>query len=81
LTYLAKDVCGGRILVCLEGGYDLDGLKKGVFTVLSELAAKRLHTPFASFLDQKTYRLLGDEQSLHPAIERVREVAKNYWKL
>ncbi|MGW8195643.1 MAG: histone deacetylase family protein [Desulforhopalus sp.] len=81
LVDLAKDVCGGKILISLEGGYDLNGLKKGVFTVLSELAASRLDTPFTSFLDEKNYQLLHDEQSLHPAIERVREVAKNYWKL
>lgn len=81
LIDLARDVCGGRILFCLEGGYDLDGLKKGVFAVLSALAGERLNTPFPSYHDDKIHQQLRSERSLHPAIERVRDVAKNYWKL
>lgn len=37
--------------------------------------------PFPSFLDKENEILLRKEQIPHPAIERVREVAKKYWKM
>lgn len=81
LIDLAGVVCGGKVLFCLEGGYNLSGLTSGVFTVLSELAGEQLETPFPSFLDTNSYQQLRRECSPHPAIERVREIAKNYWKM
>jgi acetoin utilization deacetylase AcuC-like enzyme len=81
LVKLAEELCGGKILVSLEGGYSLQGLQEGVFAVLGELVGKRLDTPFLSYLDGETARQLKAERGLHPAIERVRDVAKNYWKM
>jgi len=81
LVGLAEEICDGRILVSLEGGYNLNGLKEGVFAVMSELLGEKLDTPFASFLDEETAQKLSAERSPHPAVERVREVAKNYWKM
>lgn len=81
LKQLADKVCGGKLIVCLEGGYNLSGLKSGVFTVLSELAGEQLNTPFPSFLDSDAYEQFRYESRLHPAIERVKEIAKNYWKI
>ena len=81
LLDLAAEVCGGKVLVFLEGGYNLNGLTSGVFTVLSELAGKRLETPFPSYLDSEAYQQLRHELSPHPAIERVKDIAKKYWKM
>jgi acetoin utilization deacetylase AcuC-like enzyme len=81
LVKLAEELCAGKVLVSLEGGYNLTGLREGVFAVISELAGEKLDTPFCTFLDEETDRKLRNERSLHPAIERVREVAKNYWKM
>ncbi len=81
LVELAEEFCEGRILVTLEGGYNLAGLKEGVFSVISELIGERLDTPFCSFLDEDAAQKLRKERSPHPAIERVREVAKKYWKM
>jgi len=81
LVQLANALCGGKILVAMEGGYNISGLKEGVFAVLSELAGIRLDTPFPSFLDEETAVRLKNEQSPHPAIERVRDVAKKYWNM
>ncbi len=81
LVRLAEELCGGRILASLEGGYNLKGLREGVFAVMSELIGEKLDTPFPTFLDEETEQQLRAEQSLHPAIERVRDVAKNYWKM
>ena len=81
LLTLAEDLCGGKILVSLEGGYCLDGLREGVFSVMSELVGEKLDTPFSTYLDKETEQQLSAARSPHPAIERAREVAKNYWKL
>lgn len=81
LIALAEKFCGGKIIVSLEGGYDLNGLREGVFAVMSELVAEKLDTPFTTFLDTEIEDRLKKEQSVHPAIERVRDVAKNYWKM
>lgn len=77
----ADEVCGGKILFVLEGGYNLNGLKEGVFAVINELADNKFNTPFCAFLDKDSVHELEKEQSLHPAIERVKDVAKNYWKM
>ena len=34
----ARQLCDGRVLAILEGGYDLDGLANSVVAVLEELA-------------------------------------------
>lgn len=81
LVELAEEMCGGKIFFSLEGGYNLTGLKEGVFTVLSELVGEKLHTPFPSSLDTEREILLRKERTPHPAIERVREVAKKHWKM
>ena len=39
LRALADQICGGRIVAVLEGGYDLDGLAGGMTRVLSAFAA------------------------------------------
>ncbi len=81
LVTLAEHFCGGKILVSLEGGYNLEGLKEGVFAVMSELTGVKLDTPLPICLDREIEKQLKAERSIHPAIERVRDVAKNYWRL
>jgi acetoin utilization deacetylase AcuC-like enzyme len=81
LVKLAEDLCGGKILASLEGGYNLSGLREDVFAVMSELVGEKLDTPFTTFLDEETEQQLSAEHCPHPAIERVRSVVKNYWKM
>ncbi|OGR19690.1 MAG: histone deacetylase [Desulfobacterales bacterium GWB2_56_26] len=81
LVELAEKICSGRILFILEGGYNPAGLREGVFAVLSELVGERLTTPFPSFLDEETEAILRKERAPHPAVERVRDIAKRYWKM
>jgi acetoin utilization deacetylase AcuC-like enzyme len=81
LVRAAEELCGGKILVSLEGGYNLEGLRQGVFSVMSELVGEKLDTSFSTFLEKETEQRLSAERNPYPAIERVREVAKTYWKL
>ncbi|MFT5699449.1 MAG: acetoin utilization deacetylase AcuC-like enzyme [Desulforhopalus sp.] len=77
----ANDLCDGRLLITLEGGYDLIGLKEGVFTVLSELVGKTLDAPFTAAMDEEIAGKLESEKTPHPAIERVRDIANAFWKM
>jgi len=81
MVQLAEEVCGGKLLVTLEGGYDLNGQRDGAMAVLSELAGQKLETGFATNLDKSQAKQLLDAQSVHPAIDQAREVAKRSWKL
>ncbi|MGB3210779.1 MAG: histone deacetylase [Desulforhopalus sp.] len=81
LVQLADEFCEGRVLIALEGGYDLNGLRESIFAVMSELAREKLETPYFQPMDEETEQQLKNARSPHPAIERVRDVAKNYWKM
>ncbi|MDW8003119.1 MAG: histone deacetylase, partial [Deltaproteobacteria bacterium] len=70
LNSLARDVCEGRLLFVLEGGYDLEGLRNSVKRVIEEL---------------KTSSVLSDRewQPSKKAIETVETVKKKlepYWQ-
>lgn len=81
MVQLAEEVCGGKLLVTLEGGYDLTGQRDGAMAVLSELSGQTLDTGFATNLTKSLAKQLLAAQSVHPAIEQAREVAKRFWKL
>jgi acetoin utilization deacetylase AcuC-like enzyme len=81
MVQLAEEVCGGKLLVTLEGGYNLNGQRDGAMAVLSELAGKPLDTGFATNLSEKKGKELSEAQSVHPAIDLARDVAKKFWKM
>ncbi len=74
LIDLAKEVCGGRILFCLEGGYSLKGLADGVSAVLYECLGKGI-------LDGETLGFLQGVRKGPAVIDRVLEVQRNYWNV
>jgi acetoin utilization deacetylase AcuC-like enzyme len=53
LKELAAELCAGRLLLTLEGGYHLPGLRDGVLATLGELAA----TPLLPGITAKTDKL------------------------
>ncbi len=81
LVHLAEEVCQGRLLLTLEGGYYLDGQRDGVLAVLGELYGQMLDTGYPTNLDDATCKRLSREKSLHPAIIQACEVAKMHWKM
>lgn len=74
LLDLAAELCQGRLLACLEGGYDLVGLKEGVLATLAEMKGQ-------SIMDDKT--VMNFTTNIFPvlALEETRNVAKKYWNL
>jgi len=78
LVDLAEEICGGRILVALEGGYNLRGLRDGVLAVLGELTDD---PQFPGKVDNKTIREIIDSERDVVVIDQVRNIAKKYWNL
>ena len=81
LVQLAEEVCGGRILVTLEGGYNLKGQRDGALAVLSELLGSPLDDGTEFYLTDEEYGELADAHLTHSSIEQARQVAKKYWKM
>lgn len=82
LVELAEEVCDGRVLVTLEGGYNLKGQRDGALAVLSELRGGPLVEDDSEFyLDDETAGLLQGSHNPHEAVGRAMEVAANYWKV
>ena len=80
LGEVAAEVCKGRLLFVLEGGYSLEGLRDGVLAVLGELAG------LEDCVDERLNRLSNDEiQQLEetkvqvPMLAQVQDIAKKYW--
>ena len=81
MVQLADEVCKGKLMVTLEGGYDLTGQRDGTMAVLSELTGISLDTDISAKINEKAVDKLARAQSVHPAIDQAMEVAKRYWKL
>lgn len=46
---MANEVCDGRLLVTLEGGYNLNGMRDGSLAVLTELCGEKLNPEHEDF--------------------------------
>lgn len=81
LVQLAEEFCGGKILVTLEGGYNLKGQRDGALAVLSELLGAPVDDGEEYYLSDDEYENLAGAHGTHSAIEQARQVAKKYWKM
>jgi acetoin utilization deacetylase AcuC-like enzyme len=81
LLQLAEEVCHGRLLVTLEGGYNLEGQRDGILAVLGELSGQGLDTGNTTNLTNDTALYLSQKKSPHPAIQQAWDIAKKYWKM
>ena len=78
LVDLADEICKGRLLVALEGGYNLRGLRDGVLAVLGELSGS---PACPGRVDEETVLSIIDSDREVAAVEQVRDIAKRYWSL
>ncbi len=72
LRRVADDVCGGKLVMALEGGYSVAGLRDGVMACLAAMSAKRklprLEGPLADMF-------LGDVAKLLPLLKKYFKVS------
>ncbi len=78
LLDLANEICEGRLLVALEGGYNLQGLRDGVLAVLAEMSENQA---CPGKVDAETLQEIVDSGREVAVIEQVRNIAKSYWSL
>jgi len=82
LVELAEQVCGGRVLVTLEGGYNLKGQRDGALAVLSELLGGPLDEHGREFyLDDEAAAPLRNAHGNHAAIDAALEKTRDFWNL
>lgn len=82
LLALAEEVCKGRLLVTLEGGYNLKGQRDGALAVLAELVGRPLDEDGREFfLDDETAQHFKNCHSDHDAVERALKAAGQYWNI
>ena len=71
LRWAASQLAGGRIVVVLEGGYDLDAIVEGVDATLAALQGAHAVPPVAT----------GDARRAENVLARVRAAQAPYWRL
>lgn len=78
---LADEVCDGRLLITLEGGYNLQGMRDGTLAVLTELGGEKLRPDCedfsAGFIAERMIRDGQNQWFLEQAIT----LAKSKWKM
>lgn len=75
---LAAETCEGKVLVALEGGYNLRGIRDGVLAVLGELSG---NPECPGKVDDSVLQSIVEAEREVPVIEKVRNIAKRYWSL
>lgn len=70
---LAKEVCGNRFVVALEGGYHLQALSEVYAGVVARLRHRRVDLEFTQLLDAK-----GKGR---PGVEATKRAHKEFWNL
>jgi acetoin utilization deacetylase AcuC-like enzyme len=70
---MADICCGGKVVMALEGGYDLGGLRDSVREVLKEMAGLQA-------TDKGAIMALAHREKTDYALWRVKRIHKRYWK-
>jgi acetoin utilization deacetylase AcuC-like enzyme len=70
---MANECCAGKVVITLEGGYNLQGLRDSVKVVLKELAG---------LSETNTTELLNkaDQRALEHVTKQVIDVQRRYWR-
>lgn len=74
LVELAEEICNGRLLFVLEGGYDLAGLRDGFLAVLGELVG-------VGGTSSDDFKDIDGAAVAVPGLEQARNIAKKFWNL
>lgn len=72
LQDLAAELCQGRLILALEGGYDLDGLRSGVDAVLREMYD-------GDGLSEQNRKILATASPPLISLDQAMQTAKKYW--
>ena len=74
LMEIAGSTCNGKLVLTLEGGYNLQGLRDSVKTVLKELRGE-------SILKERDWSDRENTRILAPVLEKAKGIQRKYWKI
>lgn len=81
MRQLAEEVCDGRLLIALEGGYSMKAMHDGSLAVLTELSGEVVHPRLPVWLEDETQRMLDQASPPLRPLDQAVQVAKRYWTL
>ncbi|MGD9975066.1 MAG: histone deacetylase, partial [Desulfatirhabdiaceae bacterium] len=73
ILQIAGLCCNGKVVMALEGGYDLEGLKDSMREVLMELTDSQ-------FTDPLEMMATADRKKMNYVLWRIKQVHMRYWK-
>jgi acetoin utilization deacetylase AcuC-like enzyme len=77
---VAEEVCNGKMLVTLEGGYNLTAMRDGSLAVLAELYGQKLNCGYPVNLSEEKAEEFAASSVACPALDQALQVAQSYWK-
>ena len=74
LMEIARLSCDGKLVLTLEGGYNLQGLRDSVKAVLKQLRGE-------TTLEDLDCAAEANHTMLHPVLEKALKIQRTYWKI
>ena len=74
LMEIARSSCDGKLVLTLEGGYNLQGLRDSVKAVLKELRGE-------SIIKDRDWSGEEDKRILDPVLDKAKSIQSRYWKI
>jgi len=71
---IARSNCDGKLVLTLEGGYNLQGLRDSVKAVLKELRGE-------SAIKDRDWSSEENQRILTPVLDKVKSIQGRYWKI
>ncbi|WP_417908765.1 histone deacetylase [Candidatus Electronema sp. PJ] len=81
MVEVAAEVCQGRLLVTLEGGYNLTALCNGALAVLAELSGEPITGDWPINLSAEKAEQLAQAQVPCPALDQALLIAREFWPI
>lgn len=81
LVEAAEELCKGKLLVTLEGGYNLTGMRDGALAVLAELSGEKLDCGYPVNLSGKKAQAFASANVECSPLDQALQIQKNYWRL
>ena len=77
---VAEEVCSGKVLATLEGGYDLAAMRDGSLAVLAELCGEKLDCGYPINLSDEKAAEFAASAVPCPALDYTLDIARHYWE-
>jgi len=81
MVEVAEEICAGRLLITLEGGYNLTGMRDGGLAVLAELCGEKLNCGYQVNLSSARAARFAKSGADCPSLDQAVQIAENYWEL